>query len=440
MNEAEALRRLLKGRVQPATRHFGMEADAAPTPRRAPGLKELLPQAEARRAAGRVCLHLRSTAPLTGERTAEGYVCPALDRRHLTAENLAVLGRDARWGDVDPTRIAFLDCETTSLAGGVGTCVFLIGLGRLTGESFELRQFFMEDYPEEPALIECVQEALETAQAIVSYNGRGFDVPLMEARWRLNRRVPRFPGLHLDLLHTARRLWRFRLADRRLETVEREMLGVLRVSDVLSAEIPSIYFEYLRGVRRERMLRVLDHHAQDIFSLGGLLGRLCGAVARPEDPRFDEAGEQHGLAALFFAAGREAEGIATLERAIVAARDEAVGFGLSMRLARRLLRAGRRAEAVAIWEARARQARPSVGLEPLLELAKHHEHHLKDPAGARRWAERALAILESEAETAAWTGREVGEASRRRTAIEAWRHRLNRLRRREAGAVSSSPA
>src|SRR5207302_6245968 len=53
-----------------------------------------------------------------------------------------------------PKRWAFLDTETTGLAGGAGTYAFLIGVGSIGVEGFRVRQFFMGVFGEEGSLLE----------------------------------------------------------------------------------------------------------------------------------------------------------------------------------------------------------------------------------------------------------------------------------------------
>jgi uncharacterized protein len=122
--------------------------------------------------------------------------------------------------------------------------------------------------------------------------------------------------------------------DCRLGTVERDILGIMRVSDAPSAEIPQIYFDYVRGVRPQRMGPVFDHHAQDIFSLAALTQAMARAVADPDDARFAHVSDQSGLARLHRQAGDAAAAEAALRRAIGLAGDEDAAYRLSMLLAR----------------------------------------------------------------------------------------------------------
>ncbi len=121
----------------------------------------------------------------------------------------------------DVRRAAFVDTETTGLSRGGGTYAFLIGLGVFEGDEFVLRQFFMPDYGEEPALLELAGQMLGAARGLVSFNGRSFDWPILEARYIMAGRPPPMdPWQHLDLLLLARRLWRRCLASCALSALE----------------------------------------------------------------------------------------------------------------------------------------------------------------------------------------------------------------------------
>ena len=91
----------------------------------------------------------------------------------------------------------FVDLETTGLSRGAGTYAFLIGVGRFAEGRFRLRQFFLRDFHEEPAVMAALAAELETARALVTFNGRSFDWPLLETRAAMNRppAAPAPPGL-----------------------------------------------------------------------------------------------------------------------------------------------------------------------------------------------------------------------------------------------------
>jgi uncharacterized protein YprB with RNaseH-like and TPR domain len=184
--------------------------------------------------------------------------------------------------------LLFLDTETTGLSGGAGTFAFLVGLGRMQGDRYVLRQYFLRDPAEEAAMLDAVLAELSTAAGLVTFNGRGFDVPILEARGtiRLRRRVSLTDTPHLDLLPHARRFWRGRLDSCSLGTLEEQALGILREArDVESYLIPAMYRAYLEDGEAAPLEDVIYHNACDILSMVALTADLFERYRRPpEDP------------------------------------------------------------------------------------------------------------------------------------------------------------
>ncbi len=155
---------------------------------------------------------------------------------------------DSRIASLSIEKYAFLDTETSGLSGGTGTYAFLVGVGRFVDGQFLLQQFFMRDPAEEPALLEGLIHFLAPCEALVTFNGKAFDAPLLRTRYSLNRIPLPFKNYsHLDLLPLARRLWRDRLPSRALKYLEEHVLGLTRAAEeVPGYEIPWLYFDYLR--------------------------------------------------------------------------------------------------------------------------------------------------------------------------------------------------
>ena len=171
-----------------------------------------------------------------------------------------------------------LDTETTGLATAAGTVAFLIGLGWWEQERFRQVQLVLPEHAEERALLTALAAAIPHDAWLVTYNGRGFDWPLLVARYRLaGRAAPAHAG-HLDLLPVVRRLFRHRMPNARLRTAEAELLGLHRYGDVDGGEIPERYFGFLRGGPAENLVAVVRHNDQDVRSLARLLGHLEGGA------------------------------------------------------------------------------------------------------------------------------------------------------------------
>jgi uncharacterized protein YprB with RNaseH-like and TPR domain len=284
-------------------------------------------------------------------------------------------------------RLLYLDTETTGLSGGTGTYAFLVGVGLFDGEAFEIRQYFMRDLDEEPALLAALEPLLQGMDGIVTYNGAGFDLPLLETRFVLARRRWPEAAFHLDLVQAARRLWSGRLPDCRLGTVEQHALGFAREADLPGALIPSVYFEYLRRKAPGELPRVFEHNRHDILSLAALAGWVADAIARAPLPELG-ALELAGLGRLWEAADPD-RGEACYRMALDGglpspARERVLG-----RLAWREKRRSRWDASRVLWEAAARGAR-IFDARPWEEMAKIHEHRLLDLTAAHAVVTEAL--------------------------------------------------
>ena len=277
-----------------------------------------------------------------------------------------------------PSDWAFLDTETTGLAGGSGTCAFLVGIGRITLEGFRVRQFFMRDYCEEASLLDAVARHLAPFRILITYNGRSFDQPLLETRYRLNRGRPPFGGLeHLDLLYGARRLWKLRYESCRLVDLESQVLGFERAGDVPGALIPYLYFEYLRTGRAARLLPVFHHNATDILTLACLTGIVPLAFKDPTNLPFRHGSEIAGIARWLREAGDLEQARTLFRRAIDASMPDELMFRTLWDLAAIERKLGADEEALPIWKDLA-AVRNAFRIPALEELAKYYEHRQKD--------------------------------------------------------------
>ncbi len=313
---------------------------------------------------------------------------------HALEASPALLGLIARPEEVPPEArgLLFLDTETTGLAGGTGTYAFLVGVGYVEGDRFVVVQYFMRDFDEEPALLAALEPLLAQATGLVTFNGSGFDLPLLETRFVLARR--RWPGAlgHLDLMRAARRVWAARLADCRLLTLEREVLGLVRDEDVPGGLIPALYFDFLRSRRAAPLARVFAHNRADVLSLAALLGWFTRALAAGGAADL-QPWEVAGLGRLWERVDRE-RSAACYHAALEAGLDGLEARWARLRLALWQKRQARWDAACALWEAMADAG--GFDLHPWEELAKYHEHRRRDFARARDIVRRALSLAEAE--------------------------------------------
>ena len=344
----------------------------------------------------------------------------SLDHRHgrvpldrafsSSAQALAVLARDESIPDA--RGLLFLDTETTGLSGGTGTYAFLVGVGFLEADRFVIVQHFMRDLDEEPALLAALVPLLARASAIVTFNGSGFDVPLLETRFVLGRR--RWPAtlLHLDLMHPARRVWAARFADCRLATLEQEVLGHRRESDVPGSAIPSLYFDFLRRRRAGPLAGVFRHNCDDVLSLIALLGWFGHALTHGERG-IDDAFDLVGVARLWERCDPE-RAVACYRAALALGLPAAAAHAVRLRLASWEKRWFHWDAACALWEEAA--SATSFDPRPWEELAKYHEHRARNAVTARALVARALDLA-----------RDAGSTGQ---VLEAFSYRLTRLDRR----------
>jgi uncharacterized protein len=314
-----------------------------------------------------------------------------LSRFHaIEPATVGVLTAEPELEEFDLRRAVFLDTETTGLAGGAGTAAFLIGVGWVEGERFRVRQYFMRDYHEEGALLLALAEELERFERLVTFNGKMFDVPLLDARFRLNRaRFPLASARHLDLLHPARRLWKARLESCRLQSLEAELMGLRRHGDIAGEEIPQVYFDWVRRRDARMLARVFEHNRQDIVSLAALAVLACQWVedSRAEDPR-----DIFSLARVLERGRLYERSEAEYRRALAAGPGVVRGPAL-LRLAWRAKRAGDHERAARLWA----EAGEAGEVEGWRELAMHHEHRSRELELALAAVDRGLDLVEPRA-------------------------------------------
>ena len=339
-----------------------------------------------------------------------------------------------------PSQWLFLDTETTGLAGGTGTYAFLVGLAWWDAGGLQVEQFFMRDHGEEHSLLLEVSRRLAERRVLVTFNGKSFDWPLLETRFRMTRAIaPRAPAAHLDLLHPARQLWRLRLGSVRLTELERHVLGErldwTRVDDIDSALIPQLYFDYLRGGQPGPLAGVFRHNQMDLRGLAALAGKIFSLLttrdssegAEPATCATTEGFHEHalelfGLSRMLRRRGDTARARRLYERAIEVGLPVALDLAARRELALLAKRERDYARAASLWENLVRDS--ADGLDAYEQLAIYYEHRARKPHRAAQLTREALAALRK-------ASRAGGVDPRRLRRIEArLAHRLARLSRK----------
>jgi len=291
----------------------------------------------------------------------------------------------------------YFDTESTGLSTGAGTVIILAAVGRIEDGAIVVHQALLPDFPDEPALLRTVMSWLDGAERMVTYNGRGFDLPLMSARMTihgLGRDLAALPPRHDDLLPVARRLWRRVLGSARLADVERGVLGVRRRNDCPSSEVPERWFAYQAGASPDLLAAVVDHNAQDVASLALLDAELLRL--RGDGWRSPGLIDHRGLALELLRDGSDDEALELLEQVLAdglggGPRDEVLR--LRRLAARVLLNRGHSERAESLWREAARSGTVEAALA-WIEVARIRERHAADLAGALEATRAASRVLD----------------------------------------------
>ena len=297
-------------------------------------------------------------------------------------------------------RLLFLDLETTGLFGGAGTQAFLVGCASIEGSSIRVRQFLLPGFEHERAVLNEFQSWAQHQGALCTYNGRSFDVPLVETRYLFHRAPCALDGMpHLDMLHAARRLWRQRPlttgtpdpddSSCSLAVLEKHIAGLHRIGDVPGYEIPSRFFNFVRSGDARPLEAVMAHNRLDLISLAAVLARAITLIT--SGPALAAtAQEAYGLARVYERAGAHENAEAALLRTIDFAKrvgGEPEVHGEALRRLAWIRRRNRRLhEAADAWQELAALPRCAASLrrEAAEALAIHHEHRSKNLDVARQ--------------------------------------------------------
>jgi uncharacterized protein len=285
----------------------------------------------------------------------------------------------------------FVDAETTGLSAASGTVAFLVGIGLVENGNFTVHQFFLPDYPDEAAMLDAIAELVEEKQIVVSFNGKSFDLPLLETRYTMQKLDTPFRGLHhIDLLHSCRRFWKGRFEDTTLQTLERELLGVFRYNDTPGYLIPQLYFDYLRHGQSDPLAGVLLHNRLDIVTLLFLIDAVHNYLDRAEQENFYSPLDALRISRFYQRQGDSERACAAADRQLAGADD----LSLCLHTFRLQKQLGRFADALATL-AKLQSAPGEIRLTALVESAKILEHKQRAYERANTLVLQALEYLDS---------------------------------------------
>jgi len=306
---------------------------------------------------------------------------------------IADWANESRIATSDPRHLVFLDTETSGLAGGTGTYAFLIGLGRYDETGFQLTQIFMRDPIEEPAALAALTEFLQPLDALVTFNGKSFDAPLLRNRYILNQHdIPFADAAHLDLLPLARRLWRDRLESRALKSLEEHILGAVRTEDEVPGWlIPQMYFDYLASGDARPMKGVLYHNAMDVVAMAALLNHIAQLLNDPLTFAVEHGIDIIAIGKLYEDLGRWDDAAKLYARGLELDLSEAAFRETVRRYSYLQRKRGDVSSAIELW----RGAAGTKQVYAYVELAKYYEHKARDHAEAIAQTHAALEIVQA---------------------------------------------
>jgi len=350
-----------------------------------------LPKPQIPEARGREPVELHENPYLPGARYGQIPIAMGLQ---IPGHILAFLSRDGAFQELDLGSAVFLDLETTGLAGGTGTVPFLVGLGYYRDGRFKVTQFFLSELAEEGRLLREVSQFFKDMdfRSVITYNGKAFDVPLLETRFALHRTpFPVRDMPHLDFLFSARHLWKHKYDNCRLCHLAQQIAQVERADDIPGAEIPLRYFQYIRTGDFSLIEPVLYHNQEDLLSLLSVV--VAGAVLVDRNREAAERGDGdaldlYGVARLFESAGDTARSAALLERALEGRLPADISHTARKKLSHHFKKSQAWDKAVSLWQGM------SAGNEvfSFRELSMYFEHRAKNYEEAIRVAEEGLAV------------------------------------------------
>ena len=324
------------------------------------------------------------------------------DGLSIKGEVLYYLSKDESFTDLDLSSALFIDLETTGLAGGTGTVAFLVGMGYYRDNRFRVAQFFLGELGEEERMIKDLGRFFKEMdfQSVITYNGKAFDVPLLETRFIMHRQPYALTALpHLDLLFSARSLWKHKHESCRLFHLAQQIVEADRAEDIPAAEIPYRYFDYLRSGDYSLIEPILYHNQEDILSLLGLTiaaAKLFAAGQLPEVGEEIDAMDLIGVGKVFESAGEVEKSVEFFERGLAGNLPEELAVTIKRKLSYRFKQSADWEKAVSLWQ-------DLSSVEDQLfcyrELAMYFEHKAKNLDEAKRAAEEGLTLAVNDSPT-----------------------------------------
>ena len=309
---------------------------------------------------------------------------------------LSCLSKAQEFENLDLSSALFIDLETTGLSGGTGVIPFLVGMGYYRDDKFYVAQYFLGDPGAEEQMLKELNQFFSDMEfkSIVSFNGKVFDLPLLETRFILKRQTFTLNELpHLDFLFPARSLWAHKLENCRLHNLALEVVGTGRTEDIPSAEIPWRYFQYIQTGNYDLIEPILYHNQEDILSLLGVI--IVGSQMFSEDPEActADAMDFFGVGKILEKFGQKEKSSLYFQKAIEGQLSDEIFLSARRRLSAQFKKKQEWNKAVSLWKEMASAEAPSNNLLfSLRELAMYYEHKQKEYLEAKKVSEEGFVL------------------------------------------------
>ena len=176
---------------------------------------------------------------------------------------------------MQPLRFATFDIETTGLDASYGR--ILCACFKFTDEE-DVRTVVSRRYKDEPRALRQIHALYKKADVIVTWNGKLFDLPFVNARTMIRRKEAQCPHIldpskkHIDLMYMSKKL---RTRGNRMDGAAKDLAGKNQKYDV-EAE------EWVRAVDGDRRAfdRIVRHCEVDVVMTEELLEILKPYVVR----------------------------------------------------------------------------------------------------------------------------------------------------------------
>jgi len=314
----------------------------------------------------------------------------------IKGDILTCLSKESAFENLDLSTALFIDLETTGLSGGTGVIAFLVGLGFYRDDKFYVAQFFLGELAEEERMIQELGQFFSQMnfQSIVTFNGKGFDMPLLETRFILHKQPFILSELpHLDFLFPARSLWRHKHESCRLYHLAREVVEADRSEDIPSAEIPWRYFQYLNTGNFELIEPILYHNQEDILSLLGVIIVGSFIFSDEKEKKLTDAMDLYGAGRVMENIGEAEKSVHFFKRALEGGLSDELSLTAKKKISYYFKKNQEWKSAVSLWkEMTSSNTQSKDHLLSFRELAMYLEHREKKYEEARKIAEEGYVL------------------------------------------------